>query len=66
MTNKTVFIAVCWTFSLWLAFDYGLATGKAEPRKCATVQGQQVVSSTAETCTYASEFGRATTKRRAG
>lgn len=66
MTNKTVFIAVCWLSSLYLAFDYGFSTGAAEPRKCAAVQGQQVVSTTAEVCTYAATYGRATTKRRAG
>ena len=66
MTNKIVFIAVTWLFSLWLAFDYGFSTGIAEPKKCASVKGMEVVSSNAEFCTYANSFGRATTKRRAG
>lgn len=47
-------------------YRYGVTHGKAEPKQCAAVQGQQVVSSTAEVCTYANAFGRATTKRRAG
>jgi len=35
MTNKTVFITVCWTFSIWLAFDCGLSTGASvEAAKC--------------------------------
>lgn len=66
MTNRIVFAMVCVLFSLWLAFDCGYNTGKAAPKQCASVQGQQVVSTTADTCTYANSFGRATTKRRAG
>lgn len=36
MTNRTVFGAVCWTFSLWLAFDYGVAQALAS---CRTLPG---------------------------
>lgn len=49
--------------------DYGqtemkLAMSKV-PKVCAIVPGEQVVSSTADTCTYASSYGRATRTRRA-
>lgn len=47
-------------------YDLGVRDTRAEPRKCAVVQGQQVVSTTHDTCTYASAFGRSVTKRRAG
>lgn len=46
--------------------DYGYRKGLSVPKQCASVPGQQVVSTTAETCTYAAAYGRATTKRRAG
>lgn len=32
-------------------YECGVEHGKGEPRKCAVVQGQQVVSSTADVCT---------------
>lgn len=47
-------------------YEYGVEHGTAAPKKCASVPGQQVVSTTHDTCTYASAFGRATNKRRAG
>ena len=46
-------------------YDLGRTHERAEPKKCASVQGMEVVSSNAEFCTYANSFGRATTKRRA-
>lgn len=46
-------------------YDYGRRHGRAEPRQCASVPGERVVSTTAEVCTYASDYGRATKKRRA-
>lgn len=58
--------ALLFVFYTQAVYELGSTHGKAEPRKCASVQGQQVVSTTAETCTYANSFGRATTKRRAG
>ena len=54
---------ILYTHLIW---EDGFNSGKAEPRKCAVVSGQQVVSSTADVCVYANAFGRATTKRRAG
>lgn len=61
---------LCLTISFMLytvaVYDYGVAQGRVEPRKCATVSGEQVVSTTADVCTYAATYGRATTKRRAG
>lgn len=54
---------ILYTLTVW---DDGYAAGKNAPKSCASVPGQQVVSTTAETCTYANSFGRATTKRRAG
>lgn len=58
--------ALLFVFYTQAVYDYGHTHGQAEPRKCASVQGQQVVSTTAETCTYAAVYGRAITKRRAG
>lgn len=46
--------------------SHGYQAGIEAPKVCAVVPGKQVVSSTADTCTYASAFGRATSKRRAG
>ena len=54
---------ILYTHMVW---EDGYNSGKAAPKTCASVPGQQVVSTTAETCTYANSFGRATTKRRAG
>lgn len=45
-------------------YSYGYTHGQAA-RVCAIVPGQQVVSSTADTCTYANAYGRATKTRRA-
>jgi hypothetical protein len=45
--------------------EAGVEVGVAKPKVCASVPGQQVVSSTADTCTYASAYGRATKKRKA-
>jgi hypothetical protein len=49
-----------------LVWEDGYAAGKNLPKQCAKVPGKEVVSSTADTCTYANSFGRSTTKRRAG
>lgn len=45
-------------------YNYGFTHGQAA-RVCAIVPGQQVVSTTADTCTYANAYGRATKKRKA-
>lgn len=47
-------------------YDLGVRHTREEPKKCAVVPGEQVVSTLADSCTYANAFGRATTKRRAG
>ncbi len=59
-------LIVAFVFYTMAVYDYGHNHGTVAPRTCASVPGQQVVSTTAETCTYAAAFGRATTKRRAG
>ena len=67
--DKIVFwVCVVSTLILYThsVYEYGVTHGMAAPKKCASVQGQQVVSSTADMCVYANSFGRATTKRRAG
>ena len=46
-------------------YDLGRTHGRAEPKKCAAVQGMEVVSSTADVCTYANAYGRATKQRKA-
>ena len=58
-------LALTFLFYTQAVYDYGRTHGRAEPRKCASVQGMEVVSSNSEFCTYANSFGRATTKRRA-
>ncbi len=45
-------------------YNYGFTHGQAA-RVCAIVPGQQLVSTTADTCTYANAYGRATKKRKA-
>lgn len=45
-------------------YNYSFTHGQAA-RVCAIVPGQQVVSTTADTCTYANAYGRATKKRKA-
>lgn len=45
------------------AYDYGYAKGQ-DAKKCATVPGEKVVSTTAGTCTYANAYGWATKTRR--
>ncbi len=45
-------------------YNFGKRHGESI-KVCAAVQGQQVVSTTAEVCTYAASYGRATKKRNA-
>ena len=45
-------------------YNYGYTHGQAA-KVCASVPGQQVVSTTADTCAYANAYGRATRTRRA-
>lgn len=45
-------------------YNYGYTHGQAA-KVCAAVPGQQVVSSTADSCTYANAYGRATKQRKA-
>lgn len=59
-------LAVAFMFYTIAVYLHGVTHGKAEPKVCASVPGAQVISSTHEVCTYASSYGRATTKRRAG
>ncbi len=69
MADRIVFwvcAVLLFFFYTQAVYDYGFTHGKAEPRKCASVQGQQVISTTENVCTYAQSYGRATTKRRAG
>lgn len=54
---------IIYTMIVW---EDGYAAGKNLPKQCASVPGKEVVSSTADTCTYANAYGRAATKRRAG
>ena len=60
-----VFLGCCQIALLWGAFALGRYVEAKEPKKCATVSGQQVVSTTADTCTYANSFVRVTVKRKA-
>lgn len=46
------------------AYSYGYTHGQAA-KVCASVPGEKVVSSMANTCTYASAYGRATKTRSA-
>ncbi len=65
-----VVVGVCAIVSIGLythlVWEDGFTAGRVAPRKCASVEGKEVVSTTAETCTYANSYGRATNKRRAG
>lgn len=66
-TNIDVLVVVTciWGATLYGALEYGRFLGRQEPKKCAAVPGEQVVSSTADRCTYAASYGRATKTRRA-
>lgn len=57
-----VFWFCCWAFTLWVAYMLGLSQGG---RQCAKLAGHDPISTTADTCTFAQSYGRATTKRRA-
>ena len=46
------------------AYNYGYTHGQAA-KVCASVPGEKVVSTTADTCTYANAYGRAVKTRRA-
>lgn len=59
-----LFLFIC--VVIQTTYDFGYCKGLAVPKQCASVPGQLVVSTTAEVCTYAATYGRATTKRRAG
>ena len=45
-------------------YNYGYTHGQAA-KVCASVPGEKVVSTTADTCTYANAYGRATKQRKA-
>lgn len=45
-------------------YNYGYTHGQSA-KVCASVPGEKVVSTTADTCTYANAYGRATKIRRA-
>ncbi len=60
-----IFIMYYLGYSLYNhGFNHGYTHGQAA-RVCAIVPGQQVVSTTADTCTYANAYGRATKQRKA-
>lgn len=63
--NAAVVISSTWLTTLYIAFDYGMELGRDEPKVCARVPGEQVISSTISRCTYANSYGRATRSRRA-
>ena len=69
MADRIIFwfcLALTFIFYSNALYDLGVRHTREEPKKCASVQGMEVVSSNADFCTYANSFGRATTKRRAG
>ena len=45
-------------------FNIGVSVG-SEAKQCATFPGAQIISSTADSCTYANAYGRATFRRNA-
>lgn len=63
-TNIDVLVAVLcvWGFTLWAAYMLGISQGG---KQCAKLAGHDPISTTADTCTFARSYGRATTKRRA-
>lgn len=65
LRNTAVVLITTWLTTLFIAFDWGRDVGRDEPKVCARVPGQQVVSSTVDSCTYATAYGRATRTRRA-
>lgn len=65
LRNAAVVLITTWLTTLYIALDYGFELGLAEPKVCARVPGEQVVSSTVDKCAYATAYGRATKTRRA-
>lgn len=63
--DAVVVITSTWLVTLYSALDYGMELGRDEPKVCARVPGEQVISSTISRCTYANSYGRATRSRRA-
>jgi len=63
--NTAVVVLSTWAVTLYIAYDFGLQDGQDMPKVCARVPGHEVVSSTVDTCTYATAYGRATKVRRA-
>ena len=48
-----IVVYVCIVIAVWvLGFTYGQYIGEQKPMVCAKVMGMQVVSSTADVCTY--------------
>jgi len=65
LRNAAVVVLTTWIVSLYIAYDFGLQDGQDLPKVCARVPGHEVVSSTVDSCTYATVYGRATRTRRA-
>ena len=59
--------AVCLAgFGLWVTWTYAYSRGVEDGRKqCAKLAGHDPISTTADVCTFAQSYGRATIKRRA-
>lgn len=64
-TNTLVFVLCLVSFAVFTSYEVGYSHAANATKVCAVVPGEQVVSSTADTCTYARSFWLATKKRRA-
>ena len=67
---RKLIIFVFYTFAIaWLAheigYEVGYVDGRGTRRACAKVEGETVISSNADTCTYARAWGVAVWKRKA-
>ena len=64
---ERLIVALCWSASMYfIGYTFGRIEGeKFQQKTCAKVEGEVVISSTAETCTYVRQYGLAIYKRRA-
>ena len=63
--DKVVFWFCLAIFVWFIGYSMGTSDAKALPKVCAKATGETVISSTADTCTYARAWGVAVWKRKA-
>lgn len=66
LAERLILVACCSIAVYSVGYNVGFTEGEKFQRKeCAVVKGEQVISSTADICTYVRAYGLAIYKRRA-